>query len=152
MYKQVILASQSPRRRELLAQLDLDYVICPAEGEEQSEATLPQEYVKDLATCKAEEIAGCLMVDGQKWMDKVAGSDWSVSNPTLIIGADTVVARGDEILGKPVDEADAVRMLRMLQGATHQVYTGVSLLVVKEGHIVNQKSFYEKTDVTFGPM
>jgi MAF protein len=178
MFKQVILASQSPRRRELLSQLDLDYVICPAVGEEFSDATQPFEYVQDLAAAKAEEIAGNLMVEGQKWLDKLAGdtsaktpdndqsntseSDaenaqddfaaWSTSHPTLIIGADTIVARGTEILGKPADEADAIRMLRMLQGATHQVYTGVALFVVQDGRIISQKKFYEKTDVTFGPV
>ena len=69
----------------------------------------------------------------------------------LVIGADTVVAFQDSILGKPADAAMARDMLLRLQGNTHQVYTGVTLLL-RQGGTVTQKSFYEKTEVVFYPM
>lgn len=148
MYKQVILASQSPRRRALLQQLDIEFLVCPAVGEERSNATVPQEYVCDLASAKAQEIAENLSIDEMNCRADMT-SPWSSDLPVLIIGADTIVARGTEILGKPVDEEDALRMLHMLQGTTHQVYTGVALFLVQDGRVQRKKTFYEKTDVTF---
>ncbi len=106
----LILASKSPRRKELLSFITEDFRIIPAVGEERADRTLPpDEYVCELARHKAEEIAARYPDD-------------------IIIGADTVVAIGGEILGKPKDAADAKRMLRMLSGAEHHVYTGVCII------------------------
>ena len=69
----------------------------------------------------------------------------------MILGADTIVSFGDRILGKPSDEEDAVRTLLMLQGNTHQVYTGVTILEYRSG-IWHEHTFAELTDVTFYPV
>ncbi len=106
-----ILASASPRRQELLKELIPDFTVQPAKGEERVEgAPTPAELVMMLATQKAEEI--------------VNGSGDGVA----VLGADTVVALESEILGKPKDEEDAVRMLTKLSSRSHQVYTGVCIV------------------------
>lgn len=105
-----ILASASPRRKELLEQIGVKFNILPATGEEVITKELPGEVVMELAKQKAEEVA------------KTAGAD------ALVLGADTVVAYEGKILGKPKDEADALRMLTMLSGKEHEVYTGVALI------------------------
>ncbi len=106
----LILASKSPRRKELLSFITEDFRIVPAVGEERADRSLPpDEYVRELARHKAEEIAAQYPDD-------------------TVIGADTVVAIGTEILGKPKDAADAKRMLRLLSGKEHHVYTGVCII------------------------
>ena len=105
-----ILASQSPRRRELLGMLGITFDIEPATGEERQVGTTPQEIVRNLASAKASEIAA-----------HHTGED------VTVIGADTIVVCGGEILGKPKDRADMERMIRMLSGRTHEVYTGVAI-------------------------
>ena len=130
--KNIILASQSPRRRELLTQIGLEFEVHPAGGEEIITSTDPVEVVKSLSTQKAaavkEELEGQLP---ENW---------------LVIGADTIVVYDGKILGKPKDEADAICMLTMLQGQTHSVYTGVTLL--EEG---KQTTFAEETKVSMYP-
>lgn len=132
----IILASASPRRKELLEQIGLAFEIIPACGEEIMHYEKPEEVVMDLSKQKAEEIAG-------KRRKK--------SEAELIIGADTVVAYEGKILGKPKDEADAYSMISMLQGKSHKVYTGVTLLLC-EADQVQSHSFYEETEVTMHPM
>ena len=122
----IILASQSPRRKELLSLITEDFIICPAEGEEKKDLSIsPSDLVMNLSQQKALEV-------GQKYKNDV------------IIGADTIVVCEGEVLGKPVDEEDSRRMLSLLSGRTHGVYTGTS--IYKNGKI---SSFYQKTDVTF---
>jgi septum formation protein len=124
----IILASNSPRRKELLAGLGLPFEVRVLEGIDES-------YPHDLAVGKvALHIA----------RKKAAAYRQTIGEQDLVITADTVVIVGDEILGKPVDEADAVRMLRLLSGRTHQVTTGVCLLTSSE-----EKGFDVTTDVTF---
>ena len=106
-----ILASQSPRRRELLGRLGIAFEIEPAEGEEVVYGEKPKEIVQNLAMAKAKEIAA-----------RHAGD-----TETVVIGADTVVVCGNEILGKPKDRQDMAVMIKKLQGRTHEVYTGVAL-------------------------
>ena len=113
--KQIILASASPRRRELLAQIGLDFTVLPASGEEKLTKQIPSEIVEELSSQKAEAVAEQIP-DG------------------IIIGADTVVCQDGEIMGKPKDEADALRMLRQLQGEMHSVFTGVTLIVKENGN------------------
>ena len=122
-----ILASASPRRKELLEQIGVKFDILPATGEEVITKELPGEVVMELAKQKAEEVA------------KTAGAD------ALVLGADTVVAYEGKILGKPKDEADALRMLTMLSGKEHEVYTGVALIDNRDQSMEN---FFERTKVT----
>lgn len=135
----IILASASPRRKELLQQLGLQFIVFPAQGEEKIESTDPKQVVLELAKQKAGEIY-------EKTVEAGVGKENS-----LVIGADTIVVYGDEILGKPRDKEDAYRMLSWLQGTTHEVYTGVSLWMRENGQKV-QYSFYEKTAVTMYPV
>lgn len=104
-----ILASSSPRRRELLASIGLDFEIIPSHvPEEHQPGEAPEEYVARLSREKAAAIA-------EKHPDR-----W-------IIAADTTVLLGEQLLEKPVDKADAARMLAAIAGRTHVVYTGVTV-------------------------
>lgn len=129
-----ILASQSPRRRELLGKLGIDFTIEPAVGEEIQKGDHPQEVVQTLAEAKAQEIAA-----------HHTGAD------TVVIGADTVVVCDGVILGKPKDRADMERMIRMLSGRTHEVYTGVALCYERDRQRC-MHTFAECTQVHFYPM
>lgn len=113
MKKRIILGSASPRRRELLTQIGVEFQVRVSEKEEIYKSSVPEEIVKELSLMKAENVASEL---GEDIVD------------TVIIGADTIVVLDNEILGKPVDEEDAVRMLTRLQGREHMVYTGVAAL------------------------
>lgn len=104
----LILASNSPRRRELLNMLGYEFVVKASDCDETTNITNPAEFVKELSKRKANAI--------------------DFSNEDTVIGSDTVVAIDGKILGKPIDEADAFRMLKMLSGKTHTVYTGVTIL------------------------
>ena len=128
MVKQIVLASNSPRRRELLAGLGFPFEVRVLEGIDES-------YPHDLPVS---EVA--LYIAGKK----AEAYRQAITDDELIITADTVVIVGDEILGKPVDEADAVRMLRELSGRPHQVTTGVCLLSSEQ-----ESRFAVTTDVTF---
>ena len=130
-----ILASGSPRRRELLGKLGISFEIEPAVGEEVPCGKDPQEIVQNLARAKAQEVA-----------DRHRGTA-----DLVVIGADTVVVCDDEILGKPKDRQDMATMIRRLQGRAHEVYTGVSLCYEKDG-TPGCHSFAECTKVHFYPM
>lgn len=137
-----ILASGSPRRKELLEQIGIPFVVEAAHGEEVITQTAPAQIVAELSCQKATEIAQRMIAQNRIGEDKV-----------VIIGADTMVALQDEIMGKPKDAADAMRMLSMLQDNTHQVYTGVTLLLINKCDNGYQTvTFYEKTDVTMYPI
>lgn len=135
MKSRLILASGSPRRKELLEQIGAEFEILPAKGEEVITSTIPEQVVMELSAQKAEEVAG----------------HYEEESEIVILGADTVVAYENKILGKPKDEADAVRMLQMLSGNTHSVFTGVTLIIKKEGKSEKQ-SFFAETKVTMYPM
>ena len=132
----IVLASGSPRRKELLAKTGLKFSGVVSGGEEKAETSDPAETVEKLSLDKASAVADLLQAEKE---------------PQLIIGADTVVACDGEILGKPSDREDAFRMLWKLQGQTHQVYTGVTLLLKKK-HTWQAHTFSEKTDVQFYPV
>jgi len=136
---EIILASASPRRRELLAQIGLEFQIVVSDVEEVITKTAPSEIVEELSYQKAEAVLRSLPTDKE----------------ILVIGADTIVASGQQILGKPGSPKQAEEMLAALQGKAHQVYTGVTLLhceVVGEEVIVERKTFHEATTVHFYPM
>ncbi len=144
-----ILASKSPRRKELLGQMGVSFQIRPAIGEEVITGSEPSEVVMELASQKAQEIAEGILAEMEE-MNRPSMPGLPVGRQPghyLIVGADTIVSYEGNILGKPKDERDAVRMLTMLSGNTHQVYTGVCLIYVNdeqtESHV-----FFEKTDVT----
>lgn len=126
----LILASQSPRRRELLSGMGLDFEIIPSDSEEKMEGDHPGEIVMHLARQKAEAVYQELAAP-------------SLNKPLLVIGADTVVAFQGEIMGKPASPEEAYDMLSKLSGNTHQVYTGVCLMGSSKS-----RSFYVQTDVT----
>jgi len=127
----LILASRSPRRRKLLAQLGLDFEVHPSDLDENaSNHRLPEQLVEQLALEKARAVAARFP-------------------EALTLGADTIVVLDGDVLNKPADEAEARAMLRRLSGRTHTVYTGVALV-----HPASQREVvdYEATQVTFAPL
>jgi septum formation protein len=127
----LILASASPRRAELLRQLELEFKVVPADATEAFDEQLsPRELCQLNAHRKARAVA-------KKIPD------------ALVLGADTLVFLDGEIMGKPRDAADARRMLMQLQGRTHQVVTGVNLIHLRAHR---ERIFAVGTDVTFRPL
>jgi septum formation protein len=124
----IILASNSPRRKELLAGIDVQFEVRVIQDIDES-------YPSDLPT---KDIAEYIS------HKKAAVYQQQMAPDELIITADTIVVLGNEVMGKPHDEADARRMLRELSGRTHQVITGVTLTTIQK-----QVSFSVETDVTF---
>lgn len=122
----IILASASPRRKELLAGLDLDFKVKVIKGVSES-------YPESL---RAEEVP--------QYISREKAAAYQVADDELLLTADTVVVVDNTILGKPHDADDARRMLRLISGRTHQVVTGVTLTTAKA-----QKTFGVTTDVTF---
>jgi septum formation protein len=122
----LILASSSPRRKELLENIHLKFEVeSPDVDESFSRVLTPEEVVMLLAERKAKVVA--------------------TNNPTaFVLGADTIVVLEGTVLGKPNDEVEAADMLRKLSGKTHEVYTGVAIVSPNDA-----SSFYEKTTVTF---
>ncbi|NEU29774.1 septum formation inhibitor Maf [bacterium LRH843] len=124
-----ILASGSPRRRELLEQAHYSFTIQTSTIEEKVEQGLtPAEVVEQLAKQKAEDV-------------------WSKNQHAVVLGSDTIVAFEDEILGKPRSEAEAISMLQRLSASSHYVYTGVALFSPNK-----MITFHEKTAVEFYPL
>lgn len=138
----IILASGSPRRKELLAQAGYDFDVCPSLSEEDLEVMAPSEYVMLLAKMKADEVCNRLIAED------VGRRVKKLPERFVVLGADTVVSLNGRILGKPYDYDDAYNTLNSLSDQTHQVYTGVCLIYV-EGRAKTSSSFFEKTDVTF---
>lgn len=145
--KKIILASGSPRRKELLAQIGLSFTVRVSEADEHTEETKPEKLVCILSERKTLAVWDELTEEEKK--------------ESILIGADTVVAVDDRILGKPADETEAFRMIKLLQGRSHQVYTGVTIL--RQGGLqpfedetntcgIQKKQFFEKTDVLVYPM
>ena len=145
--KKIIRASGSPRRRELLSQIGLSFTVRVSEADEHTEETKPEKLVCILSERKALAV----------W-DELTEEE---KEESILIGADTVVAVDDRILGKPADETEAFRMIELLQGRSHQVYTGVTIL--RQGGLqpladetntcsIQKKQFFEKTDVLVYPM
>lgn len=123
-----ILASQSPRRRELLAGLGIEFTVEKiADGNESYDPSTPHSVIPQMLARRKSECFGRPLEDDE-----------------VLITADTLVFCGDEILGKPVDREDAVRMLRMLSGRTHHVRTGVAIRTKGE-----MRSFTSETEVVF---
>ncbi|MBQ3124536.1 MAG: septum formation inhibitor Maf [Clostridia bacterium] len=115
---EIILASASPRRRELLANMGLSFTVTVSDADESAvEATVPPEiYVQELALLKAAAVAKTVIKNKN----------------ALVISADTIVVDDGVILGKPEDEADAIRMLTALSGKAHKVYTGFCVMRISD--------------------
>lgn len=123
-YNRIVLASASPRRREILTQIGLTFDVIPAKGEELVESVNADEVVLKLSRDKAVEVAALCDVN------------------TLVIGSDTVVALNNAILGKPKDRTEAFNMISSLRNGCHSVYTGVTIVL---GEVV--RSFVSETKV-----
>ena len=141
----IILASGSPRRKELLAQAGYDFDVCPSLADEDIDPITPSEYVMLLAKKKADEVTNRLIAED------VGRRAKKLPEQFVVIGADTVVSLNNRILGKPYDYDDAYNTLNSLSDQTHQVFTGVCLIYV-HGRAKTSSSFYEKTDVSFYPV
>lgn len=147
MNKKIILASASPRRRELLTQIGLDFDVVVSETEEKITSTEPAKVVEELSAQKAEAVWGWMHLQ----TDADSAEKIAATQDYIVIGADTVVACDGKILGKPGTVENAVAMLRMLQGREHEVYTGVTILSSKNGE-QRKLTFHERTVVHFSPM
>ena len=127
----IILASGSPRRKELLSGLGYQFkVIIPRLDESLLPGEIPSEHVLRLSLAKARAVA-------------------TGHSEDIVIGADTIVVLGEKILGKPASPAEAVSMLKLLSGKPHTVYTGLSLVILKDNII---KSDYDSTKVVFNDL
>lgn len=166
MNKKIILASASPRRRELLTQIGLDFEVVISETEEKITSTEPAKVAEELSTQKAEAVWEKLVSmtasqgsvtnaerldEGSEVFEPEQTSGETTMTDTLVLGADTVVACDGKILGKPADTEAAAAMLTMLQGRGHEVYTGVTILYEQNGER-KTLTFHEKTIVHFYPM
>ena len=121
--ERLILASGSPRRKELLEQIGFTPVVIPSDVEEVITCTEPDRIVEELSLQKCQSVAA-----------KQTGD-------AMVLGADTVVALDGKILGKPGSEEGAAQMLRLLSGKEHQVYTGVTLIAVRDGKEAARRTF-----------
>ena len=142
--EKIILASSSPRRRELMAQAGFVFEVLVSEADETIETETPGEMVEVLSERKAAAVAEEIKRQG------------FVEESVLLVGADTMVAIDGKKLGKPKDEKGAEEMLEELSGRTHQVYTGVTLIRLRKaenGSILQEsRTFSEGTDVSFYPL
>lgn len=130
--RKIILASASPRRKELLEQIGLSPIVMPSDLEEKVTSSDPASVVMELSRQKAENVA-----------EKCSG----IVEPWIVIGSDTVVCADGKILGKPANRDAAVRMIGALQGRSHSVYTGVTLIIERRS-----VTFFEETRVDVYPM
>ncbi|HIT89254.1 MAG TPA: septum formation inhibitor Maf [Candidatus Merdenecus merdavium] len=131
--RDIVLASASPRRKELLEQIGVRFRVVPSLKEEVITKSVPKDVVGELASQKAYEV-----------FEKCPNAD-------MIIGADTMVVCNQRIMGKPANKEQAITMLSMLQGQVHYVYTGVTV-ILKNGEAVEELSFVESTEVTMYPI
>ena len=139
MNPKVILASGSPRRRELLQKAGLSFTVAVSSAEENASSEIPGEMVRELAQVKAEAVRDMLEDQG--------GGEY------IVIGADTVVSVDGKVLGKPKDPEEAAAMIRLIEGRYHEVYTGVCLIRTSADEEKRcEKSFSECTKVHVLPM
>jgi len=134
MKYRIVLASGSPRRKEILAGIGASYDVIVSDCDESTTVTEPAELVRELSYKKADAVAKDL------------------TGPVIVIGADTVVAYSGSILGKPKNRADAKRMISMLADDVHQVYTGVSLIIKDANSESRVVTFEECSEVSVDAM
>ena len=131
--KKIILASASPRRKELLAQIGLEFEVKPSHAEEIITKTEPGEIVEELSLQKASDVA------------------FEVEEG-IVIGSDTIVWHDGHVMGKPHSREEARQMLREIQGDTHSVFTGVTVIVKEEKEVRSVNTFFCETKVHVYPM
>lgn len=129
---EIILASQSPRRKEILSLLDIPFKIMVSDADETVDAGLPPYFIAESLSLK-----------------KAAAVAKNIDADALVIGADTIVVSEGKILGKPKDRDDAAAMLKSLSGKWHEVISGVTVLHTKSAE---SKSFYVSTRVHFASL
>ena len=155
----IVLASGSPRRKQILEQIGVEFEIWPSKKDEVISKTIPEEVCVELSEQKALDVASQIKTYSEEHPELTTPQD------ILVIGADTIVAVPSstisdntcktvscEILGKPKDEADAKRMLHMMSGSAHHVLTGVCFVFISKDGRVGKTSFFEKTEVHFCQM
>ncbi|MCD8238989.1 MAG: Maf family protein [Clostridiales bacterium] len=126
-----VLASGSPRRKELLKDLGLSFEICPSNAEESFEKNMTfYEICESLSSLKATDVF----------------NSFTQEEEVCVIGADTIVVCGDNVLGKPKDETDAFNMLKLLQNRSHFVYTGTTV-IIKQRNNIKKITYSDKTEV-----
>ena len=126
--REFVLASASPRRKELLSQIGIKFRTCTSKKEEEILQSQPEDIVKDLSYTKARDVYE------------------RGNREHIVIGADTIVVANEQILGKPKDEKEAFEMIKMLQGDIHHVYTGVTI-IWQQNNNTHVSSFYAVTEV-----
>ncbi|MCP4912210.1 MAG: septum formation protein Maf [Oligoflexia bacterium] len=140
-----ILASQSPRRKELVGWLDIPFEIIVPDIEEVSELSIPEEIAKDVSEQKAQAVWDII--------EKTKSEELGKLYFPFILASDTMVCLKEKIYGKPKDVDDARRILMELSGHQHSVVTGVSMMMLDPvSNEKNIKNFAVKTDVTFDPI
>jgi septum formation protein len=150
----IILASGSPRRKELLTQAGLEFQVMTSDIPEKTEFTAPKDVVLDLSGQKCDAVADIFLRNNDNEMLSMLLAE---GGGILIVSADTVVAMDDKILGKPKDAKDALNSLMSLSGRTHEVFTGVSCRVLKYNPSTKKLedsdsfSFYSGTEVKMYP-
>lgn len=141
-----VLASASPRRKQILELAGIEFEIWPSDKEEVVTKTDPVDICTELSRQKAIDVASQIRTFGDSHRELTTDGD------ILVIGADTIVVMDGRILGKPKDEADARRMLKSLSGNIHSVFTGVSLVFSSKEGKHGEYSFFEETKVSFYPL
>ena len=139
----IVLASASPRRKELMELAGMEFEIWPSDKEEVVTATEPSEVCRQLSKQKALDVAASIRTYNDNHPDITTSQD------ILVIGADTIVTLDGEILGKPADEDEAKHMLGRLSGRAHSVFTGVTFVFMSREGRVGEYTFFEETKVTF---
>lgn len=151
MKKRIILGSASLRRRELLEQIGIEFEIVVSDAREHYKSTRPEEIVRELALMKAEHVAKEVERREKERAEQASIPRLETGEVHLcnvvILGADTIVVRDGQILGKPSDEEEAFSMLKSLQGRMHQVYTGVAVLNFDGSGSLRTISHAEETKV-----
>ncbi len=130
----IILASNSPRRKEILSQVGIPFTVIPSTKDEDMSNSSPVELVQELSKQKAKDIAN------------------QQSGPVMVIGSDTIVVCENEILGKPKSAEDAFRMIWLLQNNYNEVFTGVTVIVKEVDGSIREHTFYEAARVWIAKM
>ena len=138
----IILASKSPRRKEILENLGIEFEIIVSDADENSEERDPAALVKELSLRKGRAVA-----------DRIINENIYGGEEIYIISSDTVVATAEgEILGKPTDLSDAKRMLSLLEGKSHFVHSGIAIIKISADRSIKEAADTESTAVEFLPM
>ncbi|MGI6056960.1 MAG: Maf family protein [Bilifractor sp.] len=150
----IILASGSPRRLELMHQAGFEVEVVPSHADENVGGGTPEEVVRCLSIRKAEDVVRLFLQEKAEnaaseilQARKEEQEPREMQDPIIVLGADTIVARDSDILGKPSSPEEAAATLRSLSGRSHDVYTGVTLVMADGGAIQREETFSVRTRV-----